>query len=227
MNRDFWRVVAAVMARELTAELRGRETLTALGAFALIVLVIFGFALNPVAVDLEPVFAGAYWLALAFAALVAVGRSFAREKEAGTLEAVALLPADAGAVYTAKVLVTTLWLLLVALLLTPLFFVLLDVASRPAWGAWALTTLAGLVGLVAVGTLISAVAVHTRGADLLLPLLLLPLQVPVLVAVVRLDEALLAGEPLAAAAGWLRLLVGYDIVFFVASLVLFDYVAEV
>ncbi|HEX6990023.1 MAG TPA: heme exporter protein CcmB [Bacillota bacterium] len=227
MSGDFWRVVAAVVAREITAELRGRETLTALGAFALVVLVIFGFALNPVAVDLEPVFAGVYWLALAFAGLVAVGRSFAREKEAGTLESVAALPADAGAVYTAKVLVTTLWLVLVALLLTPLFFVLLDVPAPPSWGGWALTTLAGIAGLVCVGVLISALAVHARGADLLLPLLLLPLQVPVLLAAVRLGEALLAGEPLSALVGWCRLLVGYDIVFFVVSLVLFDYLAEV
>lgn len=227
MSRHFWRVVAAVAAREITAELRGRETVTALGAFALVVLVIFGFALNPVAVDLEPVFAGIYWLALAFAGLVAVGRSFAREKESGTLEAMAVLPADAGAVYTAKVLVTALWLVVVALLLTPLFFVLLDVDPPPFWGAWALTTLAGIAGLVCVGTLISALAVHARGTDLLMPLLLLPLQVPVLVAVVRLGEGLLAGEPLSAVGGWFRLLVGYDIVFFVASLVLFDYVAEV
>ncbi|MFO7245357.1 MAG: heme exporter protein CcmB [Thermaerobacter sp.] len=227
MNRHFWRVVAAVMAREITAELRGRETVTALGAFALVVLVIFGFALNPVAVDLEPVFAGVYWLALAFAALVAVGRSFAREKEAGTLEAVAALPADAGAVYAAKVAVTTLWLALVAALLTPPFFVLLDVEASPPWGAWALTTLAGLAGLVSAGTLLSALAVHARGADLLLPLLLLPLEVPVLMAAVRIGESLLAGEPLSAAGGWFRLLVGYDIVFFVAALVLFDYVAEV
>ncbi|REJ38133.1 MAG: hypothetical protein DIU84_01605 [Bacillota bacterium] len=81
--------------------------------------------------------------------------------------------------------------------------------------------------MVSAGTLLSALAVHARGADLLLPLLLLPLEVPVLMAAVRIGESLLAGEPLSAAGGWFRLLVGYDIVFFVAALVLFDYVAEV
>ena len=226
-GRQFLRVAWAVVLRELRAELRARETITALFTFALIVLTVFGFALNPVEVDLEPVFAGVYWLALAFAGLVATGRAFAQEKEAGTLEAVAAIPADAGAVYAAKVLVTTLWMSAVALLLTPLFFVVLDITARPNPAAWALVTTAGITGFVAVGTLVSALAVHARGSDLLLPLLLLPLAVPVLVAAVRLSEAVLAGQALGAAGGWFRLLVGYDIVFFVASLVLFDYVAEV
>lgn len=223
----FWSVVGALVRRDLLVETRKYETLTALATFALIVLTIFSLALNPIEKNLAPVFSGLYWLAITFATLVALGRTFGREREAGMLEALATLPADGSAVYVAKVIVTAVWSAALALLVTPLFLVLLDIEARPPWGQWALVVVAGVFGIVVTGTLLAALSAHARGGDLLLPLLLLPLIVPVLLASVRLSEALLVGADMADAAGWFRLLIGYDIVFFVVALVLFDFVVEV
>lgn len=226
-SRDYLRVVLALAAKDLRSELRARETVTSLGTFGLAVLVIFGLALNPVEHDLQPLFGGIYWLAITFAALVALGRSFGREREGGTLEVLALLPVDRSAAYLAKAAVTGLWLSLLALLLSPLFFVLLHIDARPTWWAWVLATVAGVAGLVAVGTLLAALTVQVRASEMLLPLLLLPLVVPVLVAAVRLTDALVLGSGFSAGLAWFRLLVGYDIVFAVTALAVFDYVAEV
>ncbi|HEY8450502.1 MAG TPA: heme exporter protein CcmB [Bacillota bacterium] len=225
--RAYARVLWALIRQDVRAELRSLETLTALVTFALLVLLVFGLALNPVERELDPLVPGLYWVALAFAAVIALGRSFTREREAGMLEALAMLPVDRSVVYVAKAAVSGLWLWLVALAMAPLFFVFLEVQRRPPLGGWLLVTLAGIGGLVAVGTLLAGMAVHIRGADVLLPLLLLPLSLPVLIAAVRVSEALLDGQGWAAAGPWFRLLVGYDIVFFVVSLVLFDYLVEV
>lgn len=223
----YGQVVAALVLKDLRAELRTRTTLTTLFMFGVLLITIFGFALNPVERNLTAYAAGLYWLGLSFSVLIALGRAFAREREAKTLEAMAMLPADRSAVFVAKFVVTFAWMLLLSVVLTPLFFAFMQLAVGPPWLEWALILLAGLFGFIAVGTLLSALSVQARGADLLLSLLFFPLTVPVLLPAVRLTDLLMQGQTLAADGGWLRLLVGYDIVFFVIALLLFDFAVEV
>lgn len=215
------------MHKDVRAELRSLDNIGILVAFSLILLLTFGFALNPVEKDLNHMFSGIYWLGVTLSGLIGIGKAFDRERESGMLEALAVLPADRGAIYVAKAATTSLWLTLVALLMSPMFFILLDIDLRPQPAGWMAVTLAGIMGLVAVGTLLSGMATYIRGAELLLPLLLLPFTAPVVIAAVRITEGLLRGEGFLEQAPWFQLLIGYDIVFFVISLILFDYVVEV
>ena len=191
--------------------------------FALLTLVIFNFAIDLRYETAEEVAPGILWLGFAFAGMLAFGRSFAAERERGTLDGLLLAPIDRSAVYLARMLTNSILMGIVELVSLPVFIALYNV--RAAWTDLLLTTALGTIGYTGAGTLVAAIAANTRAREVMLPLLLLPLTVPVLIASVKATALALgasAPEPLP----WTQLLLGFDIVLVATSVLVFEYIMD-
>jgi heme exporter protein B len=223
--RSYWRAVAGIIRKDLRLEMRTREAVISMGFFSILVTALFGFALDARRADpaLAP---GMLWIAFSFAGVLGLGRSFAREREDSCLILLILCPVDRSAVYLAKTAVNLLLLLVVEALTLPVFAVLLRIDLLPALGPLLIILLLGTLGFASAGTLLAALAGQVRARDLLLPLILYPLWIPLLLAAVRAMTIVLDGLPLSAASGWLRLMGLYNLVFLVLGFVLFEHVVE-
>lgn len=220
------RVAWAVLRKDLVVERRAKEGANALGFFAILLLFLFYFALGPDRERIRVALPGLFWLAFILAGLLGLGRAFALERENDCLDGLILAPGDKGAIYLGKVAGTTILMLAmeVAFIAGTGIFYNLDIwAATPRL---LLVALAGTIGFAAVGTLFAAMTAQLRAREVLLPVLLLPLAVPVLLASVKLTETALGGEPWATAAAWWQLLLGFDVVFLVVGLLTFEFVLE-
>jgi heme exporter protein B len=218
--------VRALLWKDLLVETRSRESVVTGVVFALLVLVIFSLAFDLRVENAASVAPGVLWVTITFAGVLALGRSFARERDRGTLDGLLLAPMDRAALYLAKVTGNVLAMLVVEVVALPVYVALFGVSVEPLrlLGALALGTL----GLAGVGTLFAAMAANSRAREVLLPVLLFPVQVPVVLATVKSTGAAIrlpTGEP-ADAANWLGLLVAFDGLFLGLGLLLFDAAVE-
>ncbi len=224
----YWRQLRALFWKELLVEARTRETVAAGAVFALLVLVIFNFAFDLRVENVAAVAPGVLWVTIVFAGVLSLGRAFARERDQHTLDGLLLAPMDRSTLYLAKTAASASAMLVVEAVALPAFVGLFNVrVDLPAvLGVLALGTL----GFAGVGTLFAAISAHTRAREVMLPLLLFPIQVPVILATVKSTGASIAvgGAPSEGdGANWLGLLIGFDILFLALSVLLFDYsVAE-
>lgn len=219
----FFRVAWLVMRKDLTVEVRSREILYATAFFAVACVLVFSFALVKEGRPLEDAAAGILWIAVAFAGTLALGRTFERERHSETLRALMLAPSPRAAVYVGKLLGIVLLLLVVEAALVPLIGLLFNVPilARPLLLAGLLA--AGTVGFAAVGTLFAAMLVRARSRDVLLPVLLYPITIPVVIGGVRGTAALFELPPSSEMAGmWMALLLFFDVVFVTLSLWTFE-----
>jgi heme exporter protein CcmB len=219
----FLRVAWLVMRKDLTVEVRSREVLYTTAFFAVSCVLVFAFALVREGRPLEDAAAGILWIAIAFAGTLALGRTFERERHAETLRALMLAPASRPAIYVGKLLGILALLAAVEVVLVPLVGLLFHAAflSRPVLMIALLVT--GTGGFAAVGTLFAAMLVRARSRDVLLPVLLYPITIPVIIAGVRGTAALLQPVPDAEVARmWIALLAFFDIVFVTLSLWTFE-----
>ncbi len=207
------RLVLAIAAKDIRAELRSRTALLSAVVFAALVLVIFNFARDPTAVAAVDLAPSVLWVTFALAAMVALNRAFTVEGENGALDGLLLAPAPRGAVFLGKLVANLAFVGTVEAVALPLFVLFFNVDLRHALPGLLGVTVLATIGFVAVGTLFSAMAVRTRFAELLLPVLLLPFMVPPLIGAVQVTARLLADRPLSEMMGWLRLLALYDVVF--------------
>jgi len=213
--RPYLAVVGAVVWKDLVVEARSREVVPPVLVFGAVVLVVFHFAFEVSPRVMEVVAPGVLWLAFTFAGVLGLGRSFALERERSALEGLAMAPVDRSALFLGKVLATFLFLLAVQALLFPLFSALFNF-SFGAPGLWVMGAVASL-GFSAVGTLFSAMASSARARELLLPLLVFPVAVPLLISAVEGSASALRGEPLAGMARWLILAGIFDILMLTAG----------
>jgi len=215
-----------VLWKDCRAEWRGKESLNALFFFALLLLFLFEFALGPDRERLQAALPGLLWLGFILAGLLGLGRTFLVERENDCWEGLVLAPGDKSAIYLGKFLGNFFLMLAVEVVILALFgiFYNLDLwGSLPALGA---VMLLGTVGLAAVGTLFGAMTARVRARELLFPVLLLPAQIPVLLATVKITEAALGGISLADVGHWLKLLAAADVVFVVVGLLTFEFILE-
>jgi heme exporter protein B len=219
----YLRAFLGLVHKDLRVELRGRETVGSVLVLAAVLLVVFHFAFGEAPAERPALGIGALWVSLCFAAVLGQSRTFMSEREGGCLTALLLTPADRSAIYLAKVLVNLIFLAIVELLLVPFFLLLYDVPLLEKAGTGLLLLLLASLGLTTVGTLCSSLGLSSRNRELLLPILLFPLLLPVLIAAVEGSVALLPGSEGEPAWTWLRLLAGYDIVFLAVSVMLFDF----
>ena len=207
------RLVFAIAAKDIRAELRSRTALLSSVVFAALVLVIFNFARDPTAVAAVDLAPSILWVTFALAAMVALNRAFTIERENGALDGLLLAPVPRGSVFLGKLLANLAFVGAVEAVTLPLFVLFFNVSLGHALPGLVGLTVLATIGFVAVGTIFSAMAVRTRFAELMLPVLLLPFMVPPLIGAVQVTARLLAGRPLSEMIGWLRLLALYDVVF--------------
>ena len=215
-----------IATKDIRAELRSRTALVSAVVFAALVLVVFNFARDPTvlaAADLAP---SVLWVTFALAAMVTLNRAFTIERENGALDGLLLAPVSREALFLGKLIANLAFVGTVELVTLPLFILFFNVSlGRALPGILGVTALA-TIGFVAVGTSFSAMAVRTRFAELLLPVLLLPFMVPPLIGAVQVTSRLLVGRPLSEMLGWLRLLGLYDIVFVTLCMLTFSAVVD-
>jgi heme exporter protein B len=219
----FFRVAALVMRKDLTVEVRSREIIYTTIFFAVSCVLVFAFALVKEGRPLEDAAAGIMWISVAFSGTLALGRAFERERHAETLRALMLAPASRPAIYVGKLLGIVLLLLVVEAVLVPLVGLLFHapIANSPL-RLTALLVL-GTIGFSAVGTLFAAMLVRARSRDVMLPILLYPITIPVIIAGVRGTAALFEPVPAVDLADmWMALLVFFDIVFVTLALWTFE-----
>lgn len=223
---DYFRTAGAVLLKDLAAERRSRELISAMLVFSLLVVLIFNFALEleRSRAALANVVAGVLWVTFIFAGTLGLNRSLSLEKDRGSLDGLLLAPVDRSALYLGKVLGNLLFMGLVEIIVLPVLGVLFNL---PVFKPLLLVVVAlGTVGYAAVGTLLAAMAVHSRARDVMLPILLFPVAVPVLVASVNASAAILASAGWDEIGVWINLLIGYDVIFLAVAFMMFDYVVE-
>jgi heme exporter protein B len=221
---SYWKAIAAIAWKDLAAELRSRELLSAMLVFSLLVILIFNFALELDIATRRSVTSGVLWTTFAFAGTLGLNRSMAVEKDRGCLDGLLLAPVDRSAIYFGKVISNLAFMLIVEAIVLPVYSVLYNVnLFQPGL---LMVILLGSVGYVAVGTLLSSMAVQTRTRDVLLPILLFPVVVPILIAAVKASGGYLTEAPMTDILPWLNLLIAYDVIFTAIAFMVFDYVVE-
>ncbi|MCX8025268.1 MAG: heme exporter protein CcmB [Thermanaerothrix sp.] len=221
---SFWKATLAVLWKDLAAEWRSREMLSAMLVFALLVIFIFNFALELQTQLRAGLSAGVLWVTLTFAGTLGLNRSLAVEKDRGCLDGLLLAPVDRAAIYAGKALANWAFMLVVAAIMLPLFGLFYNAAL--IMPGVILVVVLGSEGYVAVGTLLASMAVQARTRDILLPILLFPVVIPVVVAAVKATGGYLQALPMEEIRPWLNLLVVYDVIFTSVAFMVFDSVLE-
>ncbi|HET8570878.1 MAG TPA: heme exporter protein CcmB [Candidatus Limnocylindria bacterium] len=225
LPRTAW-VALTIARKDALAELRGKHATTSTLFFAAVVLLLFGFALGPDTRRLQEAAPGLLWLAIVFAGLLAVGRLHLIETDDGALEQLALYPIDRRAIYAGKAVSGLAAMLILGIVLLGVVAILYGIDLAGAWPALVLTLGLGCIGFAAVGTFYAGVTVRMRAREVMLPLLMLPVIAPLLLAAVKATAAALGGDPFGELAAWLQLLAGYDIIMIIAAAATYGFLLE-
>ncbi len=218
--------VLTIARKDLLQEARSRAVTVATLFFSAITLVMMAFALGQDAELLRRSAPGVLWVALAFAGVISAAQSFQSDLEEGAFDQLLLYPVPRAAIFLGKLLANWLYLALLALLMTPVTLVLYGAPAGPK--AWLLpaTLLLGTFGFAVVATFYAALTANLQAREALLPVLMFPVVVPVLLGSVRASEALLSLGNAGLAGGWMQLLTGFDLVYFVTCTAIFHLVVE-
>ncbi len=216
----FLRHTLAHLRKDLRLEWRSRDAVTGMLFFSLLVVVVFSLSFDPTAAVSRQIAGGILWMVLLFAATTALNQSWNREQRNGVLDAQRLAPASAAALFLGKALANFLFVTVVEIILAPLFVIFYNLHPLGDSRLLLLVMPLGTWALVANGTFFAALGLRTRNRELMLPLILFPISIPALLAMVQATTNILTGEfePNL----WIKLLLGYDIVFTTACLLLFE-----
>jgi heme exporter protein B len=224
--QDDWRRVRAIARKDVTTELRAKAGFNSVASLGVTILVLLGLALGPDAEALRNAAVGAVWLALLFSGVLAFNRSFQVELESGALEPLLQYPGPRWTIFAGKLLGNLIFLTLMVAIVVAAGIVLFGVQIPADWPSLIGVLALGVVGLVVLGTFYASMASRSRAREVLLPLLLFPMLVPVLLAATTASKALLGADVMHEAGAWIRLLVAYDLVFLVATFIAFEHVIE-
>jgi len=215
-----------VFWKDLLLELRRRDSLLTMFFFGTLLLFVFHFSFDLPPDKVAEMAPALLWLAFLFTGTLGLTQLFQMERENHCLEALLLSPLDRGALFLAKSCFNLLLMLLVELVVVPLFWILFNLHGWNLLPQLFLVTLLGTVGFCVLGTIMSAVTLRARARELLLPLVLFPMMIPVILATIRCMENIMSAGDLGAAASWLRLLLGFDVIFVTVGILIFDRVIE-
>ena len=225
MNAEVRRI-GAIVWKDLTAERRTNANSNAVVFLAGLILILFGFAIGPDNQTIDRIAGGVLWLTVLFSGVLSFNRSYEQELENGALEMLLLYPGDRRAIFVGKLLANLLFVLLVEVIMVPLAAILYDLPLLHVILPLAGVLLLGSIGFVTLGTFYAAMASRLRAREVMLPLLLFPMLVPLLVGAVQATGGILNGDLMGSTGGWVRLLIVFDVIFFVAALFAFEYVIE-
>jgi heme exporter protein B len=224
MKTPFWQAVFSIVRKDLRMELRSRELVSSMGLFALLSILIFSFALELDRVARLEAISGVLWVTVVFASILGLNRSLAMERDQGNLDAMLLAPIDRSAIFVGKFIGNFIFALTVGLLLLPLMTILYNINLLQPWILVVL--LLGTLGFSTIGTLLATMTVQTRARESLLPIVMLPIALPVLLAAVRACTNALNQNPLEDWGAWPQILLVVDIVYMGLCFLLFEYVIE-
>ena len=222
--KSFWTPVFAILWKDVLLELRTKDIVVSVLVFALLVIVIFNFALDPTPQMVALVAPGVLWVAFTFGGVLGLTRSFALEKDQGNLHGLMLAPVGRDAIFFGKMLGNFVFMMAVEMVVFPIFAVLFNL-SLVMPGLIPVALLATL-GVATVGTVFSAMAVNTRSREVMLPLLFFPVVLPAIVAAVEASRSVIQGDAGAGFTPWLPLLGVFDAIFLVVCPVAFSLVIE-
>ncbi|MFN2220552.1 MAG: heme exporter protein CcmB [Anaerolineae bacterium] len=222
----YLRKVLAIVWKDIVAELRTKEMFSAMFVFAVLVIVVFNFAfdLRVTGDRVREVAPGALWVAFTFAGILGLNRAFVAERDSGCLEGLLLAPVDHTAIYFGKMISTVLFMLVVEALMLPVFTAFFGVNLFDL--GLVLIIVLGTLGFAGVGTILSAMTAQTRAREVLLPILLLPVAAPVLIAAVKATSGILDGQTMAEVALWWQLLLAFDVLFPAVAFMTFDFIVK-
>lgn len=220
------RLALWIARKDLRLELRSRQNFLTVLFFAFIVIVIFNFAFDTGSRAIVEVSPAILWVAFLFAGMLSLGNAFAMEREEACMLGLLLAPIPRGVVYLGKFLANLIFLVAMETLIFPIFVIFFNIGIKGGFLWFLLVVLLVDVGFVAVGTLFSAMTMSLRTREVLLPILLFPVVVPVVIAGVKATAGVFQGTGLAAIAGWLKLLAGFDLIFVLLCYSVFQYVVE-
>ena len=210
----FLRQSLTIAVKDLRAELRTKEALNASISFALVILLLFSFAFDPTAEQTREISGGLLWIVFAFAGALILNRSFSREQANDCLDMLVASPVSGAALFLGKAIANAVLILAVEFVSMPVFGVFYNITWTRLPGWLALVFVLATWGLTVIGTMFSALTVNLRLRELMLPVLVYPMMIPGLMAAMQLTTLLIAGEPVAGEnMVWLRLLIGFDIIF--------------
>ncbi len=222
MVRDIWTVVI----KDLKLDIRRAENFFSMLFFSVTILLIFAFALPQKQSTQVDILSGVFWIVFLLSGLLSLNKTFQQEKENGCIEALLVSPVNRGAIFLGKMLGTVVFILIVQILVIPVFGILFHHSVIENFSWFLLMSLLAALGFGSLGTLLAGLTSDIRFREILLPLLLFPLIIPLLLACVRITQSLLAGEGILGAGDWLRLLVGFDAIFMIVSFLVFEFVME-
>lgn len=224
--KDDWRRVRAIAKKDVTTELRAKAGFNSVASLGVTILILLGLALGPDAQSLRDAAVGAVWLSLLFSGVLAFNRSFQVELESGALEPLLQYPGPRWTIFAGKLLGNMIFLTVMVVIVVAAGVVLFGVGVPAGWPSLLGVFALGVVGLVVLGTFYASMASRSRAREVLLPLLLFPMLVPVLIAATTASKALLGADVMHEAGAWIRLLVAYDLVFITATFIAFEHVIE-
>jgi len=225
-SKIFIQQVLALLAKDLKTEWRTREIFTSMFVFAVLVVVVFNFAIGADPQVIRKVVSGVVWVALVFAMILGLQRAIQCESEEDCLHGVLLALHDRSALFVAKVIANVLYMLLVAVCVLFLFSIWFGIDLTSCFFALWIVLVLGILGFSFVGTLFSLIVLHTRTREIMLPLLFLPISVPLIIASVYATASLIEGKSLTDITDYLTLMGVFDVVFLVLGLLVFDFVVE-
>ncbi|GMT41648.1 MAG: heme ABC transporter permease [bacterium] len=223
---NFWVSLRAILVKDLKTELRSREFLGNTFMFAVIVIVIFNFAFRITPQNGPELASGILWIAFLFAGILGLGRCFIVEKENDCMNGLTLTPLDRTALFWAKFAGNLIFILIIQVMVVPVFIALYNINVMEHFFEQSLVFLLGDAGFMALGTLISAMSVNLRAREILLPVLLLPLLVPLLIFSAEASSVLIQSGDMAVYYSRIKFVAAFDVIFFVACSLVFEYIVD-
>ena len=219
--------ILTILWKDLLSELRSKEITSAMLVFSLTVVVIFNFVYEPGSGQARESAPGILWVAFTFAGVLGLNRSFARELESGAIYGLLSTPVDRSLLFIAKMIGNIIFMLIIELITFPIFVVLFNLSIAGKLLNLSLVIFLGTIGFAAVGTLFSTIAANTKAREVMLPILLFPISVPVLLAAVKgTSQILNQSANWDKLLPWLKVLIGFDVIFIVACMMLYEYALE-
>ena len=222
----FLRKVWLIVWKDLILEFRTKQILSSMFVFTLLVVVIFNFAFQGETADIKRLSSGILWVAFTFAGILGLSRSFIFEKDEHCLEGLLVSPLDRGSIYLGKMLANFIFMTIVEAFIFPIFAVFFDFDILYLIPKLIPIFLLSTLGFASVGTILSAISVNTKTREVMLPILLFPVMVPIIISAVRSTAHILDGGSFMQMASWLKLLIAFDAIFLVVSFLGFEFVVE-
>ncbi|HEX9667305.1 MAG TPA: heme exporter protein CcmB [Thermodesulfobacteriota bacterium] len=220
------RNIIAILYKDIIIELRTKELLSAMFTFAILLLVIFNFAFSLSTELIKFAAPAILWVSFTFAGVLGLSRSFAIEKEGNSIMGLLLTPVDRSVLFFGKMIGNFIFVIIVELIILPLFSLFFNFSFTDIILPLLLVIILGTIGFVSVGTLFSAVALNTKLREVLLPILLFPIVIPVIISSVKLTGSIIEGDSILFNDSALQILISFDLIFIAACAVTFEYVLE-